>query len=83
MGFLQTDTSGQTQDSMGKEAVSGGGPNTGDRLMQYFQNRYPVAGGVAQAVLPDMQDNSQLIQMNAQPKQGGGLTDLLKLIMGA
>jgi hypothetical protein len=78
-------------------------PSFGDRLMTYLQNKYPVAGGLANAAfgghqssdtnpsvasLPPVQgmeqpDYSQMLAMNAQPKQGGGgLSTILKLLAG-
>lgn len=74
----------------------------GDKLGDYFKNRYPIAGGLASAVfdpsqtaapavaanpapqaqiLPgDQPDYSQMIGMNAMPRQGGGLAAILKLL---
>jgi hypothetical protein len=67
-------------------------PTVGD----YFASRYPVTGGLAQAVFGDNQmasapllqmpgqpnQDSSMIAMNAQPKGGGGLEALLKLFAG-
>jgi hypothetical protein len=72
----------------------------GHRLGNYFESKYPIAGGLAQAVFgggnqapitqpataplaampqPSQPDYSMIAQ-NAQPKQGGGLAAILKLL---
>ena len=108
MGFTSPSGGGAEQGA----APAGGGnvvakkPTFGDWPGTYFQERYPIAGGLAGMVFgnnapqialhpeyqqpgaqfsvtsdPDGQDSySQLISMNAQPKQGGGLSAILKLL---
>lgn len=84
------------------QASSGGGgaaPTMGDaaapayksfgyKLGDYFQSKYPIAGGLAGMVFGDnqvppavMPDYSNVVMANAQPQQGGGgLAALLKLL---
>jgi hypothetical protein len=78
-------------------------PDFGQRLGNYFESKYPIAGGLAQAVFGNNQapaagaavqpataplaampqagqQDTSMLAMNAQPKQGGGgLEALLKL----
>lgn len=74
-----------------------GGPSVGDSLMSYINQRFPIAGSLAGAVMPhdnpqpsmQMKENpvpqvgGDFIQANAMPKQGGeGLSMLMKLFGG-
>ncbi len=77
-------------------------PDFGQRLGNYFDSKYPIAGGLSQAVFGNnqapeagagvqsataplavmpqaQQQDTSMLAMNAQPKQGGGLEALLKL----
>lgn len=70
----------------------------GDRLGDYFKNRYPIAGGLAGMVFPQQgqtasaplapmpnqtqPDYSQMIAQNAQPQQGGGGLSAILKLIG-
>jgi hypothetical protein len=75
----------------GEEVTASREPSFG----QQFQNRYPVAGGLMQAVFggdssfsapqasSQQSAQSDIVGMNAQPPEGGGLSAILKLLSGA
>lgn len=109
MGFTSPVSGGAEQEA----APAGGGDTAakkltfGDRLGTYFQEHYPIAGGLAgmvfgnnapsptpapgqgMAAMPavpmqqDQPDYTSMLAMNAQPKQGGGLSAILKLLEAA
>lgn len=87
-------TSAPAVHALNPEAVGPGaahhpdaGPSFGAKLGNYFESKYPIAGGLANAVfggqpasaplgnLPtgaEGQNQPDLVAMNAQPKSGGG-----------
>lgn len=52
MGFSTPSDTGATP-SIATAAAAPAKPNFGDRLGEYFNNRYPVVGGLASAVFPE------------------------------
>ncbi len=96
MGFTSpdaapTDTASIAQQAPDTGSVTTKKPDFGHNLMSYMQQRYPVMDGIANAIAaPDanagaapqgqMPDYSSMIAQNAQPKQSGGLSAILKLI---
>lgn len=83
MGF----TSPETQASEGPDGntveTKVPGTSFGDRLTDYARQQMPTAFGMSDGMgATKAPDSSSLIEMNAKPKEGGGLAAIIKLLTG-
>lgn len=79
MGFTSKDSGGGDMEAMnnGADHQMSRGPNFGQRVMQYAEHRYPVAGGLLDQVFGQNQTQAQNLQMAPMPTDAPEHEDML------